>query len=199
MMYSYIRFDTQYAVWISCRANVAPKSTLIQLGSAHEWSGVWTGPKVTIERKTAFIGVRSVRLWCKKWHFSIWLVEFWRQMNLEMFVVAWTLCRPCVDVQISTNLRCAIIAVIFVVSNNRPVSIYNSSTISCGQFRNWDWPFRAIKFSKKIYTTEAAMDDKIPFYALGIRSSRHQGVSPPTNSPPRKSSGGELAVRTRVK
>ena len=40
MMYSYIRFDTQYAVWISCRANVAPKSNLIQLGSAHEWSGV---------------------------------------------------------------------------------------------------------------------------------------------------------------
>ena len=33
------------AVWISCRANVAPKSNLIQLGSAHEWSGVWTGPK----------------------------------------------------------------------------------------------------------------------------------------------------------
>ena len=44
MMYSYIRFDTQYAVWISCRANVAPKSNLIQLGSAHEWSGVWAGP-----------------------------------------------------------------------------------------------------------------------------------------------------------
>ena len=40
----HIRFDTQYAVWISCRANVAPKSNLIQLGSAHEWSGVWTGP-----------------------------------------------------------------------------------------------------------------------------------------------------------
>ena len=33
---------------------------------------------------------------------------------------------------------------------------------------------------------------------MGIRSSRHQGVSPPTNSPPRKSSRGELAVRTRV-
>ena len=33
MMYSYIRFDTQYAVWISCRANVAPKSNLIQLGN----------------------------------------------------------------------------------------------------------------------------------------------------------------------
>ena len=32
MMYSYIRFDTQYAVWISCRAIVAPKSNLIQLG-----------------------------------------------------------------------------------------------------------------------------------------------------------------------
>ena len=44
MMYSYIRFDTQYAVWICCRPNVAPKSNLIQLGSAHEWSGVWTGP-----------------------------------------------------------------------------------------------------------------------------------------------------------
>ena len=44
-MYSYIRFDTQYAVGISYRANVAPKSNLIQLGSAHEWSGVWTGPQ----------------------------------------------------------------------------------------------------------------------------------------------------------
>ena len=44
MMYTYIRFDTQYAVWISCHANVAPKSNLIQLRSAHEWSGVWTGP-----------------------------------------------------------------------------------------------------------------------------------------------------------
>ena len=43
-MYSYIRFDTQYAVWISCHANVAPKSNLIQLGSTHERSGVWTGP-----------------------------------------------------------------------------------------------------------------------------------------------------------
>ena len=35
-----------------------------------------------------------------------------------------------------TNLHCAIIAVIFVVSNNRPVSTYNSSTIFCGQFKN---------------------------------------------------------------
>ena len=34
-----------------------------------------------------------------------------------------------------TNLRCAIIDVIFVVSNNRPLSIYNSNTIFCGQFR----------------------------------------------------------------
>ena len=25
---------------------VAPKSNLIQLGSAYEWSGVWTGPKL---------------------------------------------------------------------------------------------------------------------------------------------------------
>ena len=33
----------------------------------------------------------------------------------------------------------------------------------------------------------------------GIRSSRHQRVSPPTNSPPRKSSRGELPVRTIVK
>ena len=48
-MYSYIRFDTQYAVWISCRTNVAPKSNLIELGSAHEWSGVWTGPEWSIE------------------------------------------------------------------------------------------------------------------------------------------------------
>ena len=38
------RIDTRYAVWISCCANVAPKSNLIQLGSAHEWSGVWTKP-----------------------------------------------------------------------------------------------------------------------------------------------------------
>ena len=43
----HIRFDTRYAVWISCRANVASKSNLIQLGSAHEWSGVWTGPQYT--------------------------------------------------------------------------------------------------------------------------------------------------------
>ena len=76
----------------------------------------------------------------------------------------------CGDVQISTNFRFAIIAVIFVVSNNRPVSIYNSSTILCGQFRKWDWPFHAISFSTKIYTTEAAMDDKIPFYALDLRN-----------------------------
>ena len=27
-----------------------------------------------------------------KLHFSIWLVEFWRQMNLEMFFAAWTRC-----------------------------------------------------------------------------------------------------------
>ena len=33
----------------------------------------------------------------------------------------------------------------------------------------------------------------------GIRSSHHQRVSLPTNSPPRKSSRGELALRTRVK
>ena len=43
----HIRFDTRYAVWISCRANVARKSHLIQLGSAHEWSGVCgTGPQL---------------------------------------------------------------------------------------------------------------------------------------------------------
>ena len=41
----HIRFDTRYTVWISCRANVAPKSNLIPLGSAHEWSGVWTYPR----------------------------------------------------------------------------------------------------------------------------------------------------------
>ena len=39
-----IRFDTRCAVWIRCHANVAPKSNQTQLGSAHEWSGVWTGP-----------------------------------------------------------------------------------------------------------------------------------------------------------
>ena len=55
MMYSYIRFDTQYAVWISCRANVAPKSNLIQLGSAHEWSGVWTGPRATEKLSPDFL------------------------------------------------------------------------------------------------------------------------------------------------
>ena len=27
-----------------------------------------------------------------KLHFSIWLVEFWRQMNLEMFLATWTRC-----------------------------------------------------------------------------------------------------------
>ena len=74
----------------------------------------------------------------------------------------------CVDVQISANLVCAIIDVIFVVSNNQPVSTYNSNTISCGQFRNWDWPFDDISFSKKIYITEAAMYDKISFYALDL-------------------------------
>ena len=40
-----VRIDTRYAAWIGCYANVAPKSNLIQLGSAHEWSGVWTGPQ----------------------------------------------------------------------------------------------------------------------------------------------------------
>ena len=39
-----VRIDTRYAVGISCCANIAPKSNLIQLGSAHEWSGVWTKP-----------------------------------------------------------------------------------------------------------------------------------------------------------
>ena len=39
-----VTIDTRYAVWISCLANVAPKSNLIQLGSAHEWSGVGTKP-----------------------------------------------------------------------------------------------------------------------------------------------------------
>ena len=69
----------------------------------------------------------------------------------------------CGDVQISTNLhnlcyhrsglRC-------IVSNiNQLVSIHNSKTIFCGQFRNWDWPFNAVSFPKKIYTTEAAMYD----------------------------------------
>ena len=32
-----VRIDTRYAVWINYRANVAPKSDLVQLGSAHEW------------------------------------------------------------------------------------------------------------------------------------------------------------------
>ena len=39
-----VRIDTRYAVWIIWLANVAPKSNLIQLGSAHEWSGLWTKP-----------------------------------------------------------------------------------------------------------------------------------------------------------
>ena len=41
-----IRFDTRCAVWIRCRAKVAPKSNQTQLGSAHEWSGVWTRPNM---------------------------------------------------------------------------------------------------------------------------------------------------------
>ena len=77
----------------------------------------------------------------------------------------------CGDVQISKNLRYAIIDVIFVVSNNPPVSIYNSNTIFCGQCRNWDWTFQAISFPKKIHTMEAAMpDNKIPFYAVDLRN-----------------------------
>ena len=74
------------------------------------------------------------------------------------------------DVQISKNLRYAIIDVIFVVSKNQPVSIYNSNTIFCGQCRNWDWTFQAISFPKKIHTTEAAMDNKIPLYAVDLRN-----------------------------
>ena len=33
-----------------------------------------------------------------------------------------------------------------------------------------DGAFHTINFPKKIYTTEAAMDGKIPFYALGLRN-----------------------------
>ena len=40
-----VGIDTRYADWISRHAIVAPKSDLIQLGSAHEWSSIWTGPK----------------------------------------------------------------------------------------------------------------------------------------------------------
>ena len=29
-------------------STVAPKSNVIRLGSAHEWSGVWIGPKLDI-------------------------------------------------------------------------------------------------------------------------------------------------------
>ena len=147
-----------------------------------------------------------------KWHSSIWLVEFWRQMNLERFLVTWTRCwalhrqwdcqrethwpllsqyvrsqncvgsikidiskqtgqisfsnsKPkrgyfhCGDVQISANPRCAIIDVIFVVSNNRPVSIY---TIFCGQFRNWVWPFHAISFPKKFKRRKQQWTTKFP-------------------------------------
>ena len=39
-----LNFDTRCAVGIRCRASVAPKSNLHQLGSAHEKYGVWTGP-----------------------------------------------------------------------------------------------------------------------------------------------------------
>ena len=50
-----LRIDTRYAaVWIGCRANVAFKSDLIQLGSAHEWSGVWTGPMITLSYLAQF-------------------------------------------------------------------------------------------------------------------------------------------------
>ena len=54
----HIRFDTRYAVWISCRANVAPMSNLIQLGSAQEWSGVWTRPYLWV-RSFGMIQIRS--------------------------------------------------------------------------------------------------------------------------------------------
>ena len=54
--------------------------------------------------------------------------------------------------------------------SKRPVSIYNSNTISCGQFRNWDRPFHAIRFPNKIYTTEAALYDRIPFHVLDLRN-----------------------------
>ena len=39
------RLDTRCAVWIRCRASVASKVELIQLGSAHEKYCVWTRPK----------------------------------------------------------------------------------------------------------------------------------------------------------
>ena len=72
--------------------------------------------------------------------------------------------------QHSANLRFAIFEVIILVSNNQPLSIYNSNTIFCEQFRNEDWPFNVISFPEKIYTTEAAMEDKIPSYALDLRN-----------------------------
>ena len=41
-----IRFNTS----TPSESTVAPKSNLIRLGSAHEWSGVWIGPKFSVEK-----------------------------------------------------------------------------------------------------------------------------------------------------
>ena len=70
----------------------------------------------------------------------------------------------------STNLRCAIMDVIFILSNNRPVGIYNSHTIFCRQFRNWDWPFLAKSFRKKIAQKKQLRTTKIAFHALDLRN-----------------------------
>ena len=69
-----IRFDTRCAVWIRCRANVAPKSNQTQLGSAHEWSGVWTGPNSTF----------------KAWlHDSHFVPDKHTRISLEQCVISW--------------------------------------------------------------------------------------------------------------
>ena len=60
------------AVWTSRRSNVALKLNLIKFGSAHEWSGVWNGPRFENESDTwctpanffCVIGVRFLSWEC---------------------------------------------------------------------------------------------------------------------------------------
>ena len=58
----------------------------------------------------------------------------------------------------------------FVVCNNQPVSIYNSNTIFCGQFRNRDWPFRVTRFPKKFTRRKQWWTTKISFDAFDLRN-----------------------------
>ena len=172
-------FKWHFSIWL-CRVLApdefrdAPRyldpflSSTPAVGSKRSWSAPNVIPMRLPKRNTLTftVAVRSIpkcvgsiKIDISKQNRSDQLFEF--QTEERIF--------HCGDVQISTNLRCAIIDAIFVVSNNRHVSIYFSNTIFCGQFRNWDWPFHAISFRKKIHTTEAAMEDKIPFYALDLR------------------------------